>query len=164
MTTVRDIDWAVWTPNEVATLLYVVRDGQVLLMEKKRGIGAGKINGPGGRVHPQETALAAAVRETEEELRVTPLDAREAGEVLFHVLDGISIHIHVFRADGLSGEPRETEEAVPVWVSADAVPFDRMWEDDRYWFPHLLAGRWFVARTVFRGDDLVSYEIVTPES
>lgn len=164
MTTVRDIDWSLWTPHEVATLLYVVRDGQVLMIEKKRGLGAGKINGPGGRVHPRETPLAAAVRETEEELEVTPLGARRAGEVLFHVLDGASIHIHVFRADGLSGNPVETQEARPVWVRADAVPFDRMWEDDRYWFPHLLAGRWFSARTVFRGDELLSYEIVTPES
>ena len=162
MTTVPDIDWTAWTPNETATLLYVVRDGQVLLIEKKRGLGAGKVNGPGGRVHAQETALAAAVRETEEELHVTPIGTRRAGEVLFHVLDGPSLHIHVFRADALSGEPTETDEAMPVWVPQDAVPFDRMWEDDRYWFPHLLAGRWFVARTVFRGDDLLSCEVVTP--
>jgi len=155
-----DIDWTTWTADQVATLLYVVRDGKVLLIHKKRGIGAGKINGPGGRVDDGETPLAAAVRETEEELHVTPQNARQVGEVLFHVLDGPSIHIHVFRADDLSGEPRETAEAVPLWVPADRMPYDRMWADDRQWFPLLLAETPFVARTVFRGDRLLWHEVM----
>ncbi|MBT4161861.1 MAG: NUDIX hydrolase, partial [Gammaproteobacteria bacterium] len=47
---VAAIDWENWEPEEVATLLFVVRDGRVLLIRKKRGLGAGKINGPGGRL------------------------------------------------------------------------------------------------------------------
>lgn len=160
MTSVRDVDWARWAPAEVATLLYVVRDGQVLLIHKKRGLGAGRVNGPGGRVQAGEEPLAAAVRETEEELGVTPRNVRWAGEVLFHVLDGASIHIHVFRADDVTGEPRETDEAVPLWVPASAVPFDRMWEDDRHWFPHFLAGRPFQARAVFRGERLLAHDVI----
>ena len=44
---------------------------------------------------------------------------------------------------------QETDEAVPHWVPVDAVPYDRMWEDDRYWIPLLLAGRRFEARALF---------------
>lgn len=161
MSAVSAIDWTAWRPDETATLLYVVRDGRVLLIHKKRGIGAGKINAPGGRVHPGEAPLEAAVRETREEIGVTPEGARRLGEVLFHVLDGTSIRIHVFRADDISGEPRETEEARPEWFPVDAIPFDRMWEDDRHWVAHLLAERPFVARTVFRGERLVDWEILT---
>ena len=49
---VSDVDWTNWTPTERATLLFVIRDGQMLLIHKKKGLGAGKINGPGGRIEP----------------------------------------------------------------------------------------------------------------
>lgn len=161
MSALAAVDWTTWRGDQTATLLYVIRDGRVLLIHKKRGIGAGKINAPGGRVDAGESPRDAAVRETEEELGITPRGIRQVGEVLFHVLDGTSIHIHVFRADDLEGEPVETDEARPEWFALDAVPFDRMWEDDRHWFDHLLADRRFVARTVFRGDELLGYEVMT---
>ena len=76
--TLTDIDWSTWTPTVQATLLFVVRDGQVLLIQKKRGLGAGKVNGPGGKLDPGETPLACALRETEEEIGVRAVHARPA--------------------------------------------------------------------------------------
>lgn len=83
MSSVRDITWDSWKPEQRATLLFVVHDDQVLLIHKKRGLGAGNINGPGGRIEPGETPLAAAIRETQEEVGVTPLDAEARGELFF---------------------------------------------------------------------------------
>ena len=37
---------AQWTPDILATLMFVVQKGRILLIRKKRGIGAGKVNGP----------------------------------------------------------------------------------------------------------------------
>ncbi len=71
---VNRIDWSTWKPTEYANLCFVIRDGQILLIRKKRGLGAGKINGPGGRLEKGETALASAIRETQEEIGVTPTD------------------------------------------------------------------------------------------
>ena len=51
------IDWTSWTGEILATIMFVIKDGQILLIEKKRGLGAGKINGPGGKIDPGETAL-----------------------------------------------------------------------------------------------------------
>ena len=45
---VSDIDWDTWQPEEVATLMFIIQGDSVLLIRKKRGLGAGKINGPGG--------------------------------------------------------------------------------------------------------------------
>ena len=59
---VRDIDWDTWRPHDVATLLFVIRRGEVLLIRKLRGLGAGKINAPGGRLEPGETPAEADVR------------------------------------------------------------------------------------------------------
>ena len=38
---VSDIDWARWTAVDPATLIFVIRGGQILLIRKKRGLGAG---------------------------------------------------------------------------------------------------------------------------
>lgn len=35
--------------------MFVVRGGEILLIEKKRGHGAGKVNGPGGKIDPGES-------------------------------------------------------------------------------------------------------------
>ncbi len=154
------VDWQRWTPALDATLLFVVVGDQMLMIEKKRGLGAGKINAAGGKVDPGETPLQAAQREFEEELIARPLEPRKLGEIAFEVLDGPSIRIHVFRSDEIRGEPQETEEAIPVWAPLDDLPFDRMWADDRYWLPLLVEDRPFRVRTVFRGDALLGYEVI----
>ena len=52
---VSSIDWTSWQPDMVATLMFDVEDSRVLLIRKKRGLGAGNINGPGGKLDPGET-------------------------------------------------------------------------------------------------------------
>jgi 8-oxo-dGTP diphosphatase len=155
----HDIDWTTWQATDRATLVFVVRDGQVLLIRKKRGLGAGKINGPGGRIDPGETPHACAVREVQEELGCTPLALEPLGELRFQFVDGYSIHAYVFRAGGPDGEPVETDEAVPLWVSLDALPYDEMWADDRLWLPLVLERTPFTARFVFDGDAMLDYDL-----
>jgi 8-oxo-dGTP diphosphatase len=156
---VDEVDWELWEPEQRATVLFVVRDGRILLIHKKRGLGAGKVNGPGGRIDPGETPLECALRETREELRVTPLGVRACGELRFQFVDGLSIHGYVFTASDCDGLPQETAEARPFWVSQDAIPFERMWADDRLWFPPMLAGRRFDGRFLFDGDALLGWEL-----
>lgn len=162
MTSVHEIDWTTWTPIDRATLLFIVereRD-RVLLIEKKRGLGAGKVNAPGGRIEPDERAIDAAVRELREELCVGARGVVEHGELSFHFVDGYKLHCHVFRADTCEGEPTETDEATPLWTPLDAIPFPRMWADDALWLPLLLAGRSFRGRFVFDGERMVDHDLV----
>jgi 8-oxo-dGTP diphosphatase len=157
--TLRDIDWTKWKADDPATLVFVVKDGRILLIRKKRGLGAGKINGPGGRLEPGEAPIDGAVREVQEELRITPLNLRYAGENSFQFADGYSIHVHIFVASDYEGTPVETEEAVPLWFPLDEIPYDEMWVDDRLWVPHLLNGVTFSGRYIFDGDDMLDYEL-----
>ncbi len=154
-----EIDWSTWQPVDRATLVFVVRDGEVLLIRKLRGLGAGKMNAPGGRLEPGETHEACAVRETREEIGVVPLDLTEAGELFFQFLDGYSIHVRVFRAADCTGEPRPTAEAIPFWTEVGAIPFHEMWEDDRIWLPHLLAARPFSGRFLFDGERMLDHDL-----
>ncbi|MDD4737047.1 MAG: 8-oxo-dGTP diphosphatase [Kiritimatiellae bacterium] len=130
-----DIDWTTWTPKEKATLLFVLRDNQILLIHKKRGLGHGKINGPGGRLEPGETPRQAAIREVIEEVGITPLNVSPSGELLFQFCDGYSLHGYVFTATDFQGELIVTDEACPEWFELDQIPSDRMWPDDRFWMP-----------------------------
>ncbi|MGA2604469.1 MAG: 8-oxo-dGTP diphosphatase [Verrucomicrobiia bacterium] len=151
------IDWSTWKPTEYANLCFVMRDGQILLIHKKRGLGAGKINGPGGRLEKGETAVAAAIRETQEEIGVTPTDLEDVGELFFQFLDGYKLHVAVFAARGCEGELRETDEATPIWTDIDKIPYDDMWEDDAIWLPLLLRRKKFRGFFVFDGDKLLSH-------
>jgi 8-oxo-dGTP diphosphatase len=158
-TRLADFDWSRWQARDPATLVFVVQGPRILLIRKKRGLGAGKINGPGGRLHAGESPEACAVRETEEELGVTPVGLSKSGENRFQFTDGYSIHVHVYRARDLHGTPVETDEAAPLWVATDAIPYHEMWEDDRLWLPHVLAGRRFSGRFLFDGDRMLDWAL-----
>lgn len=152
------IDWASWRAEIHATLLFIIRDGEILLMEKKRGLGAGKINGPGGKIDPGETPLECAIRETKEELCITALRPVKMGELHFAMSDVPDILCHVFLARDFKGRPVETEEAKPLWCRLDDIPYDRMWRDDVFWLPLLLDGRTFHGRFVFSGEDVILWQ------
>lgn len=154
-------DWTTWQGEVPATLMFIIQDGQILLIEKKRGLGAGKINGPGGKIDPGETPLEAVIRETQEELCITPHAPRKLGELWFSMSDYPDILCHVYRADGFTGTPTETDEATPVWTSLESIPYQRMWEDDRYWIPHVIADQPFVGRFVFDGETILWKEMIT---
>ncbi len=158
-TNFHTIDWSSWIPKERATLLFIRRDDQILLIRKKRGLGAGKINGPGGRIDPGETPEQCAIREVQEELLVTPTGVRPGGELLFQFADGYSLHGYVFTATDCTGTPTETDEAEPRWTPENAIPYREMWSDDRIWLPFLLIGHHFTGRFLFDGDAMLGYEV-----
>jgi 8-oxo-dGTP diphosphatase len=156
---VRQIDWTCWRAVDPATLVFVVKDGRILLIHKKRGLGAGKVNGPGGRLEAGESFDGCAVREVREELGVTPLRMVKLGRHAFQFVDGYSTFVHVYRASDLAGTPVETEEAKPLWFDLAAIPFDRMWEDDHLWLPLVIAGRRFAGRWIFDGDRMLDHTL-----
>lgn len=139
---------------KLTTLCYPLRDGQVLLAMKKRGFATGKLNGPGGKFEPGETPEQACRREVLEEVGVelTGLEARGIIEFKFVDKPEWDQECHVFTAQGIEGEPQETEEMRPEWFSISNLPFDRMWEDDPLWLPGLLAGGTVKMRFEFDGE------------
>lgn len=158
--TEQNVDWDTFVADDVATLMFVIRGGEALLIRKLRGLGASKINAPGGRVEPGETLVEAAVRETIEEVGVKPLSPRLRGALRFIFRDGYRLECHVFSADAFEGEVGPSDEAIPMWVPLEAMPYGEMWADDALWVPLMLAGRTpFDGRFVFDGDRMVSSEL-----
>lgn len=143
-----------------ATLMFVIRDGEILLIEKLRGIGKGKVNGPGGKIDPGETPAQCVVRECQEELHITPRNPVKMGELWFAMSDMDDIHCHVFTSSEFDGVPTATDEAVPLWTDIKKIPWERMWEDDPQWLPHMLEGKKFLGKFVFEGEKMQWCELL----
>lgn len=159
ITQLDDIDWYNWTPEQRATLLFVVRDGKILLIRKKRGFGKGKINGPGGKIEINETPLHAAIRETQEELLVIPTNVKEAGFLRFQFLNNFSMSVSVFIAGGCIGDVQETDEAIPIWTPISSIPYNEMWPDDIHWIPSMLSKQYFRGRFLLDNDILLGFAL-----
>ena len=148
-----------WQPEFIGTLLFTVAGGELLLMRKKRGHGAGKINAPGGKVDAGETPLACALRETREEVGIQVRGAVLMAELKFVDRVDAQWQGYVFMASNYEGSPVETEEASPFWVPLDRIPYDEMWEDDRVCLPEILAGRPVRGDFLFESGKLLSYAL-----
>ncbi len=153
------LDWSAWNPAEKAVLLFLFRDKDVLLIHKKRGLGKGKINAPGGRLEPGETYEQAAIRETLEETGMRVWGLKEVTELLFAFQDGFNLYGRVFFAFQFQGVPYETDEAIPFWCPISEIPWDKMWEDDQHWLPRALEGHFVSGKFFFQDDKMLDYHI-----
>ena len=144
-----------------ATLCYIVKNGKILLIRKKQGFGAGKLNAPGGKINDGESLKECIVRELIEEMGVTPHKPELLAEIEFFNDNVPEWHVYVFRSNDYSGTPKETEEAKPQWFSLEEIPYDEMWADDKVWLPLFLEGKRLKARFYFENDwkNMANYEI-----
>lgn len=148
------MDWTGWQAKERAVLTFVRDGGQLLVILKKRGLGKGKINGPGGRVEAGETWEQAAIRETREETGITPAGLEAVAELRFQFVDGYSLDVRVFTAATWSGALRACDEADPFWHPETLLPWHQMWADDGLWLLPVLAGAHVRAWFVFDGEQM----------
>ena len=139
-----------------ATVCFILRDNEVLLLKKSKGLfGQGKWNAPGGKILPNEEPEACAVREIFEETRLIVKNAKEVGLLYFYSnsrrLSPIWT-VHTFLAREFEGVPVAGREGRLQWFSIDTLPFDQMWEDDQYWYRLALDGTRFEGWFYFSGE------------
>lgn len=130
---------------------------EVLLGEKKKGLGLGKLVGPGGKLEAGESPSQAVVREVFEEsgLTVREEDLTRLGRIRYEFphKPAWSQTSWVFATYAWQGEIVESDELLLGWHPVDGIPFDRMWDDARHWLPEALEGEFCERRFVF-GPDL----------
>lgn len=123
---------------------------------KKRGFGAGRWNGFGGKLGEGETVEEAAKRELMEEAGIIPKNLEKVGELDFEFRGNSEIlEVHVFRVEDYEGEPIESEEMRPMWFTIEEIPFHEMWADDIHWLPLFLEKKSFKGRFLFDENDQV---------
>jgi 8-oxo-dGTP diphosphatase len=137
----------------IATLGIVMRDGKILLGEKKKGeIGTGVLSGPGGKRDQGETLEECLLRETREELEMEldPASLKLAARIDFYAAGEIDFRVYIYHANILSGEIHETADMIPSWYPLDENTFKLMYEGDRYWLPKVVRREKFRANVYYR--------------
>lgn len=135
----------------VCTVVYLVDPIKrlVWLGFKLQKVGAGRWNGPGGKMEPGETVRMCAVNETRQESGVLllPEDLKKLGVIdFFNSEDGAipDYQVHFFMAERFVGTPREMEsKKIGMWTP---YPYDSLPElqaGDRLFLPGMLAGKKF---------------------
>jgi len=146
-------------------LCFLLKDDMVLLAMKKRGFGAGKWNGVGGKVQEGEDVTTSAIREIKEEIGVTVAagDLELVGTLDFDFTDNHdwAQTCTVFLVRRWEGDPAESEEMRPEWHTKDKLPFGEMWIDDPHWVPMVLAGKKIKGKFLFedKGGSMINFAV-----
>jgi len=153
-----------------ATLCFLIKGNkEILLAFKKKGFGAGKWNGVGGKLDfnkRDKNIFDTAIREMKEEIGVKIKDMERVAILNFHYSYLTNSEkewpVHVFLVKDWEGEPKESEEMKPKWFKIKKIPFNKMWPDDKFWLPKILKGEKLKAKFNFKPGELIdSYEIKT---
>ena len=144
------------------TLLFLVKKSggkitELCLAMKKRGFGAGRWNGAGGKLEPGETFEQAAIRETHEEIGVKPAKLQKIAHVkfIFPNKPEWNNNCSAYISESWQGELVESEEMRPEWFKVENLPFDKMWPDDKFWLPEIISGKYINAEFTFGEKDVI---------
>ncbi len=88
------------------------------------------------------------IREAKEELGLK-IKEFELSAVLYFKDKQNFMVCPVYIIRNFEGQPRESEEAVPVWFHIKDIPYSHMWPDDIYWLPKVLEGKKVYGEFVF---------------
>lgn len=145
------------------TLVYFCRGNQILLGRKKRGLGVGRYNGFGGKPIGRETPTVTAIRETQEEVGVTPHELAHVANLRFRSNDYAplrDLYVYVFTSSRFEGEPSETEEMIPQWFEQGDIPYELMWPDDPHWLPQVLDNKFVTGEFWFdEHENMTRYDV-----
>lgn len=155
-------------PDIRRTLLLLKSNDQILLAMKKRGFGAGKWNGVGGKIEQSESIEQALVRECQEEIGVTPKNWQQVAELDFvqdaETPDPWHMYVHAYITNEWDGEPAESEEMMPKWFDVEDIPYGDMWGDDEFWLPQVLNGDKVMGKFTFDiNDKLLTHDVEVVE-
>ncbi|MDP4010001.1 MAG: 8-oxo-dGTP diphosphatase [Candidatus Shapirobacteria bacterium] len=144
------------------TLGFLIKDNQILLAMKKRGFGAGKWNGVGGKPNDGELIEETLKREIMEEIGVVFKNQELVAKIKFYFKNNQDWNqeVVVYKINEWENEPQESEEMAPMWYDIDKIPYDKMWVDDRFWLPKVLSGEKIEAIFVFgENEEILEMEI-----
>lgn len=140
--------------KKITTLCIVHQQQKVLLGMKKRGFGAGRWNGFGGKLKAGETLEQGAKREILEECGIDAKNMEKLGVIDFHWNNKPDVmEVNFFKIKEFSGTPAESEEMKPEWFDVDKIPFQLMWQDDPFWIPLFLSDKKFKGKFLFDDAD-----------
>jgi len=157
---------------KTGTVIFVIKNGKILLAKKTRVLGIGKWNGYGGGFDPKvdKTQEDCAVREFQEESNGAKIKKEfldKVAVITFHNGNVLEFTVHFYIANNIIGMPKTSDEMNdPTWFPLDKLPdWDQFMESDKIWMPRILEGE-KIKGDVWNRDDfsLIAHNINTVES
>ncbi len=122
---------------ELTTLCYIERDGSYLMMhrtKKEKDINKDKWIGIGGHFEYGESPDECLLREVDEETGLTLISYTARGVITFIYGKNVVEYMHLYTADGFTGEIHDCDEGELVWVKKEKVMELPIWEGDKIFF------------------------------
>jgi 8-oxo-dGTP diphosphatase len=149
---------------KLATLCYVRREGQTLMIHrvKKAGdIHEGKWNGLGGKLDPGETPEECVIREIYEESGLRVRNPQLKGFLTFPLFArDEDWYVFVFVARDFEGELTDSPEGNLRWVDDARLNTLNLWEGDPIFLPYLDKPGVFSGKFLYQAGRLVSHTLV----
>ena len=142
------------------SLCYIERDGCYLMLHRTKKVNDenhDKWIGVGGKFEEGESPEEGMLREVQEETGLTLTQWRYRGIVTFVSNEWGGEYMHLFTADGYSGELKSCEEGELEWVEKERLYSLPIWEGDKIFLRLLDSGRpFFSLKFCYEGERLVS--------
>lgn len=142
-----------------STLCYIYKDDECLMLhrtKKENDQSHDKWLGIGGKFEDKESPEDCALREIKEETGLTVTDYRYRGIVTFVSDEWETEYMHLFTADGFTGNIIECDEGDLEWVKKKDVIKLPMWEGDRIFLDIIERDDpFFSLKLVYKGDRLM---------
>lgn len=157
--------------NFEATVIFVVKNGKVLLGRKKEKIGAGRYNGPGGEVEQYDPSIEfRATLEMWQEIDIICADEKlrkVAACFLKNIKsDGtifkVKLHVFLVEKRDCDGLPKPSKEMDNLkWFLQENPPFENMMAADPHILTPVFKGKKIVVRATLKNNqsELVKIKI-----
>lgn len=141
------------------TLCYIEQDGCYLMLhrvKKENDENKDKWIGIGGKFEDKESPEDCVLREALEETGLTLTSYRYRGLVTFVSDRWPTEYMHLFHADGFSGQLKSCDEGDLQWLPKEQLYSLPMWEGDRIFLDLLEQDvPFFSLKLVYEGETLV---------
>ena len=97
------------------------------------------------KLKPGESPNEGVKREVLEEtgLLISQLKLHGVLKFYFGKIERPNWIVYVFSTRVFKGDLKSSEEGLLQWFSFDEIPYEQMWQDDKYWLPLLIKNRNF---------------------
>ncbi|MBR2561778.1 MAG: 8-oxo-dGTP diphosphatase [Eubacterium sp.] len=147
--------------TSLSTLCQIEKDGQYLMLHrtvKKDDVNKDKWIGVGGHFERDESPEECLLREVKEETGYTLTSWQFRGIVTFVSGGGVTEYMHLYTADGFTGEQISCDEGELVWIDKEKVLDLNIWEGDKIFFRLLNENApFFSLKLVYNGGDTLVY-------
>ena len=145
------------------TLCYLEQDGKYLMLhrvKKEHDANKDKWIGVGGKFEDKESPEDCVKREVREETGLTLTSYRYRGLVTFVSDRWPTEYMHLFTADGWTGEMIACDEGELTWVDKSRIPTLPIWAGDKLFFRLLDEDiPFFSLKLTYEGETLTGAEL-----